>query len=258
MLDDSAAASRGEASDESSPTLRMPDKKSNYLLSFSPPDNPSPEEQMLAADVVILDHRANHQLKPPAREWQEVSYLLYNVVSFLHQRDPTEGRVILEEAERVYYHHNQTKNRIRYLLGVVLGIAVAACVGAASRLMARSLDQYIPTQLLVLLFVFAGIGSVASVLTRISSIDLKNETSNFSVFVSGFSRPLIAIFFALIVYLILDTKILDIKLGNPTDSKGGAIYLVTSFLCGFSERFAQDIISRVPFADKRPKEQEPE
>jgi predicted membrane channel-forming protein YqfA (hemolysin III family) len=256
MLDDSAA-SRGEASDESSPTL-LPDKKSNYLLSFSPPDNPSPEEQMLAADVVILDHRANHQLKPPAREWQEVIYLLYNVVSFLHQRDPTEGRVILEEAERVYYHHNQTKNRIRYLLGVISGIAVAACVGATSRLLARSLDQYIPTQLLMLLFVFAGIGSVTSVLTRISSIDLKNETSNFSVFLSGFSRPLIAIFFALIVYLILDTKILDMKLGNPTDSRGGAIYLVTSFLCGFSERFAQDIISRVPFASKKPTEQEPE
>src|SRR5260370_35784652 len=110
MLDDSGAASRGEANDESSPTLHMPDKKSNYLLSFSPPDNPSPEEQMLAAAVVILDHRANHQLKPPAREWQEVMYLLYNVVSFLHPRYPTDGPNILEETERGAYTHNQAKN----------------------------------------------------------------------------------------------------------------------------------------------------
>src|SRR5260370_31537431 len=103
MLDDSGAASRGEANDESSPTLHMPDKKSNYLLSFSPPDNPSPVEQMLAADVVILDHRANHQLKPPAREWQEVMELLYNAVSFLPHLFPTDARIILEEQERELY-----------------------------------------------------------------------------------------------------------------------------------------------------------
>jgi hypothetical protein len=242
--------SEREGENNSGLVLMAPDKSTEYFLTFSPPDNPTPEEQRLVADIVIVDHRAHHQLHPKTREWEEVIRLLYNAVVFLHQHDTTEGRVILQEAERVYYHHNQTKNRIRYLLGAVAGIAVAAGVGAASLLLAKSLEQFVTTQLLVLLFVFAGIGSLTSVLTRISSIDLKRETSNFSVFVSGFSRPLIAIFFALIVYLILDTKIIDINLGNPTDTKAGAIYLVTSFLCGFSERFAQDIISRVPFARK--------
>ena len=38
----------------------------------------------------------------------------------------------------------------------------------------------------------------------------------------------------------------DIKFGNPSETWANGIYLVTSFLCGFSERFAKDIISRVP------------
>jgi hypothetical protein len=107
---------------------------------------------------------------------------------------------------------------------------------------------------LVLIFVFAGLGSVASVLTRISSIDLREETSSFSVFVSGFSRPLIAMVLALVVYLILDAKLVDIRFGNPSEPKANAIYLLTSFLCGFSERFANDIISRVPFGHRAKEE----
>jgi hypothetical protein len=250
-------ASGDDELDESSASVTQQDKSTRYYLNFSIPDNPTPEEQKLVADVVILDHQANHQLRPKTREWQEVTDLLYNVVVFLHQRDATEGRVILEEAKRVYYHHNQTRNRIRYLLGAVSGIAVVTLIGAASLLLAKPLGQFISTQLLILLFVFAGIGSVTSVLTRISSIDLKRETSNFSVFISGFSRPLIAIFLALVVYFILDTGILDIKFGSPIDSKTNAIYLVTSFLCGFSERFAQDIVSRVPFVGREPSERKP-
>jgi hypothetical protein len=249
--DEQQVSSEVEASEQSSNTLIMPDESTNYILAFSSPRNPTPEEQKLVADIVILDHRSLHQLRPLTRERGEVVGLLYNAVVHLQRHDAAEGRVILEEAARVYYQHNQTKNRIRYLLGAVTGIVAAAGLGASSLLLARSLEQFITTQLLILLFVFAGMGSITSVLTRISSIDLKDETSSFSVFVSGFSRPLVAIFFALIVYLILDAKILDVKFGNPSEGKVGAIYLVTSFLCGFSERFAQDILARVPFASER-------
>lgn len=241
-------SAEGEANEQSNDILIMPNETTKYTLAFSSPTNPTPEEQKLVRDIVILDHRSLHQLGPLTRERDEVVGLLYNVVILLHQHDTAEGRGILEEAARVYYQHNQTKNRIRYLLGAVTGIVAAAGLGAGSLLLARSLEQFITTQLLMLLFVFAGIGSLTSVLTRISSIDLKEETGSFSVFVSGFSRPMVAIFFALIVYLILDSKILDVKIGSPSEGKVGAIYLVTSFLCGFSERFAQDIISRVPFA----------
>jgi hypothetical protein len=222
-------------------------EKTQFFLTFSWPEKPTPEERKLATDIVILDHRAHHRLKPKTEEWDEVLKLLINAVVFLQARDAAQGRAILEEAQLVYYHDNQTKNRIRYLAGAVAGILAAAAVALGSLLLSKSFEQYVGRQLLLLIFVFAGLGSIASVLTRVSTIDLRQETSSFSVVLSGFSRPLIAIFVAVVVYFILDTRMIDVKLGSPTESKADAVYLVTSFLCGFSERFAKDIISRVPF-----------
>jgi len=55
------------------------------------------------------------QLRPKTREWEGVVKLFCNAVVFLQSYNPSEGRVILEEAEGVYYHHNQTRNRIQDL-----------------------------------------------------------------------------------------------------------------------------------------------
>jgi hypothetical protein len=229
--------------------LHPPDKDNDFFITFAIPPNQSKEEQDLTAEIVIFDHRAHHQLRPQTREWDEVVKLLMNAVVCLQDRDTRQARSILAEAEQVYYHHNQTRNRIRYLTGALTGIVVAGALGAGFLLLSKSLEQFIARELLILVFVFAGIGSVTSVLTRISSIDLKEETSNFSVIVSGFSRPLVAMFLAVVVYLIMNGHIVDIKLGSATDPRAG--YLVVSFLCGFSERFAEDIISRVPFAPQK-------
>ncbi len=69
-------------------------------------------------------------------------------------------------------------------------------------------------------------------------------------------------FLALIVFFVLDSEIVDIELGGLPgkimkdadgkvvgfDNKTNGFYVVTSFLSGFSERFARDILSRVPIA----------
>jgi hypothetical protein len=217
------------------------------ILNFSTPENLTVEEETLRTDIVILDHRSNHQLGAKSREREQVRRLLYNAIVLLQYHDATQGRAVLEEAKKVYYHHNQTKNRIRYLVGAMAGVITAGILGFGLLHLPKYSGPFITPPLLVLILVFAGMGSVTSILTRISSIDLAEETSNFSVFISGFARAPIAIFFAVIVYLILDMKIIDIKFGTPSDANQGGIYAVTSFLSGFSERFAQDIISRVPF-----------
>ena len=66
------------------------------------------------------------------------------------------------------------------------------------------------------------------------------------IILSGATKPIVAAIFAIVVYLVLDLNVLDIQFGG-VKSNGNGIYLVSSFLCGFSERFATDIISRVPF-----------
>src|SRR5882672_3649719 len=110
------------------------------LISFSIPDNPSPEEKKLAADFVIVDHLKQNQLKQGSREWDQVHKQLLNVVVLLQQRDAVGARAILEEARKVYFLHNQSQNRIRYLVGAVVGTVAAAFLGLALVLLSMKLS----------------------------------------------------------------------------------------------------------------------
>jgi hypothetical protein len=219
----------------------------NNFLSFHVPPEPSAEQQVLIADIVNLDHLAHDRLKPETPQWNEVLGILLNAaITGVTANDPAQGRLIYERAEEAFYHHIQTRNRVKYLLGMMIGVVVAGALGGTLSLLSRFLEEsFITPELLVLLFVFAGMGSIASVLTRLSSIDLRKETSDRMVMVSGAARLVVAIFFAMVVYLILDLRIVEFQFGDPSGARRDELYLVASFLCGFSERFAQDIISRV-------------
>jgi hypothetical protein len=88
-------------------------------------------------------------------------------------------------------------------------------------------------------------GAVTSVLLRLSQIDLHDQTSPTLVFVSGATRPVTAAFFATVLALLISSRVLDLHLG-PSPSQGSdQLLLPISFLCGFSERFASDILSRL-------------
>ena len=99
-------------------------------------------------------------------------------------------------------------------------------------------------QMIIGLFAFAGIGSTASVLTRLSTMDLGNETSKGMLLLSGASKPLIAIAFACIVYIIMKHQLVAISVGGSGKEAAEAAIWVAAFLCGFSERFASDIIAK--------------
>ena len=62
---------------------------------------------------------------------------------------------------------------------------------------------------------------------------------------------IVGVVYVVAVYLILQSKIVDIKFGESAAAGSDAIYLVASFLCGFSERFAKDIFARLPFGDAK-------
>jgi hypothetical protein len=196
---------------------------------------------------VGLDHRAHEQLGPGTPEWKEVMGVLVNAanVGILSGEVP-EGRLLFQQAEQTFLRYFEAKNRIRYLLGVGLGIGICTLFSGLLYLVARSLAQpFIKPGLLPLICLFAGLGSLTSVLTRLDQIDLKFATSYELILVSGAARPVVAIFFALVVYLILDLRLVDIKFGSPTEQNQNSVFLISSFLCGFSERFAQDILSKI-------------
>ncbi len=217
------------------------------ILKFYPPPRPTPEQDAFIADVCSLDHRSLHRLSPKSRERQEVKRLLWNAVTACVERDSiSQACLLYKKAEQAYYDYVQIRNRLRYLVGMMIGILFAAALGGALMAISDYLKPYVAPNLLLLILLFAGLGSVASVLSRLSSIDLRQEPSDFMIILSGATKPLVAIIFAIVVFLILDLKVLDIQFGSSSGVKSNGIYLVSSFLCGFSERFATDIISRVP------------
>ena len=130
------------------------------FLTFGASANPTVEQQKLIADIVALDHNAHWRLKPETPEWKEVLSLLSNAANLgVMATYPVEGRAIFEEAQKAYYHHNETKNRIRYLLGTVIGVAAAGVLGIAVFSLSNFLEPFITPKYLLLYFVFAGIAA---------------------------------------------------------------------------------------------------
>jgi hypothetical protein len=136
------------------------------ILKFYPPTDPTPEQDAFIADVASLDHRSLHRLSPKSAERQEVKRLLWNAVTAAFERGSiSQARLLYQKAEEAYYDHVQIRNRLRYLLGMAMGILAAAMLGGTLMLIAGYLEPYVAPSLLLLILLFAGLGSVASVLS---------------------------------------------------------------------------------------------
>jgi hypothetical protein len=227
------------------------EEQENDLVRFAAPNDGTPEQQALVADIVALDHRSLRRLGVRSPIRQEIKRLLWNAsnVGFIGTESGTnEGRLLYQKAELAYFDFIQVRNRLRFLLGMGIGTVVTAILGSLLAPRASFLEPYVASHLLGLLMLFAGLGSITSVLGRLTSIDLRQETSDAMLVISGAAKPLVAIVLAIVVFLILDLKIVEIHVGNAEGERANGLFLITSFLCGFSERFASDIIARVPFA----------
>jgi hypothetical protein len=234
-----------ETSVESMPATMLASLNPNGYVMFQQPDA-SPRSNDLAAQIVELDHAAHERLGVESPQWKEVVAHLVNAANSLAYREFEMAQFHIGLARRSY--NLEAENRIRYLVGVVVGIAAIALLMTPFFIWPGILEPFVSPGLLGLIVVFAGMGAVTSVLTRLKSVDVTHETSSFLVYLSGVGRPLVSVFTAVIVYLILKENIVQIRFGTPPAGTQDGLYLVTSFLSGFSERFAHDLISRVPFA----------
>ncbi len=208
------------------------------------PDEPLPVEVIITKDIVRVDHRSLRMLgATPDRG--EVYRLLLNVIGFLQIRESDAARALLDHAEAVYHQHIQAKNRLRYLGGMLAGIMALLGFGFLLSSLLNSPGAVIPLSLVPLILLFAGMGSITSVLTRLSSIDLRDQASVWMIYISGMARPVTGLFFALVIYLVLALRIVDFHLGAGTEPTPPALFLIAAFMSGFSERFAQDILTKL-------------
>jgi hypothetical protein len=213
-----------------------------------------PDETGFSAEQILLISyiRALEQRVKQRRLWSAdtVKELLQGAAdATVHADVLDKAREALRRAQKVFEDDIQTKNRMFYLLGALVGTMGLGFLtwGVLEYYEAAGMTGLATKSTVIYLVVFAGMGSAASVLTRLSTIDLKDELRKKMVFFSAMTRPLLAIAFASVVYEILSNNIISFK-GFEGDSSRSGLIWVAAFLCGFSERFAIDILDRVPFS----------
>jgi hypothetical protein len=97
--------------------------------------------------------------------------------------------------------------------------------------------------ILVLVASAGGLGSIISILTRIKEYDSQKYTDSFLPLVIGIFKPIIGASFGVLIFALVSSQILPIA----TQEKPGTkhyFFLSVAFIIGFSERFANDIVSR--------------
>ena len=213
-------------------------------LHLEPPSSLTPDQVVFLAEIQSLAKRVEKN-RFPVR--QEVLRLLENAANAgVVLGDLKKGEALLARAAAVHERALIGKNRLNYVVGTLGGIlALAIVVLSSAALSHYGVTSMGPPQFVVALFAFAALGSVTSVLMRLSMLDLREDTSRALLMLSGASKPLVAIAFATIVYITLKYKLVAVTLGTPEALSGEAdeaAYWIAAFVCGFAERLGSDIV----------------
>lgn len=94
------------------------------------------------------------------------------------------------------------------------------------------------------------LGGIISILARMKDIALVNQWKDPKsyptvLFFTGFFKPLLGMAFAVFVYAVLNTGLLEINSSIIGDNNGFWFYFALAFLSGFSERFAPDVAEKI-------------
>lgn len=108
--------------------------------------------------------------------------------------------------------------------------------------------------ILVLAVMLAGIlGSCVSIMVRINDFQGLARSNVWVLFFNGFFKPIIGLSFALFLFAVITSGIIPIAIQTGVNDETTGTFnnsealfiLAVSFICGFSERFAKDIASKV-------------
>jgi len=215
-------------------------------ITIPPVDHPTAEQLLILGDIRSLEARVVQRELWSAASVRELLQAAANAATI--GNDPAKAGEAFAKAEVVFQNDVQTKNRMFYLLGIAvgliaIGVLAGSVLGVAHWLTLTDLAR---PEMVIDLFAFAGLGSLTSVLARLSTIDLKDELRRKWVLISAAVRPIMAVAFAAIAYLVLTYELVKFS-GFDTPDQKKALIWIAAFLCGYSERFAQDLLDRLPF-----------
>lgn len=90
--------------------------------------------------------------------------------------------------------------------------------------------------------VAGAVGSVVSILVRIRDFDNQQAEHRSILFFTGFFKPVVGVASALFVVSLFEAGIITLQLAGPTQEQ--FFYVALAFVAGFSERLAEDLVSK--------------
>lgn len=129
---------------------------------------------------------------------------------------------------------------------VVLGMAILfyIVIPISFSLFRREMPSSIlgiSTNLLLVVIIFGFIGSIVSIMSRIQDFSKDIDTDSTTLILIGLFKPIVGTSFALFIFGILKSGLIPININVETEVY---FFIALSFIAGFSERFAKDIISK--------------
>jgi hypothetical protein len=194
----------------------------------------------LAKDAQIVAGRIALALPGIAEERATHLLDILDVAVSALLRDPPNinlAKRILDGVERQLL----LRRKIRYLImGLGLGLLLTLALTVAAFLTPSSAG-FDPDELgLVSLAGF--VGAAVSLAIKIKDYSRLTDVDTRVLLYTGFFKPLIGMAFALFIYMVLSSGI--IEMGVAAD-KARFFFVAVAFVAGFSERFAKDVISKV-------------
>jgi len=227
-------------------SLRGDDPADHDLLPL--PSHLAGDQCRIVAEIAILDDRSLRAFGATSSARHQVKELLRN--SLRSDLECNETR-FLNRAAQAFRDRILSRNRTRYVFGVLLGLVPVAVLAWLASTFNKDAIHNLGMETALCCswtILFAGMGTLCSVFTRLSTIDMCDETNALFVYLSGVFRPLTATMFAITIIQILRLNALSVSAAPPGPGAPDALhihlYFLVAFLSGFSERFASDLIGR--------------
>jgi hypothetical protein len=148
----------------------------------------------------------------------------------------------LEQARRYYDRSAQRQAQVEYFLGMVAGLALLLAGLITLGVIAGAPLLHEP---LLAAPLAGGAGAVVSVMTRMSrdQLTLNYESGVVTMRLLGVIRPLLGALFGGALYLLLAGGLVTVAQAPTEETKLIYFYTGIAFLAGFSERWAQDVVT---------------
>ena len=153
----------------------------------------------------------------------------------------------LDLAERYVERSMQRQAQLEYFVGMLWSwIAIVALFGALAGVFGVLGQLSLMAKPLVLASIVGGLGAVVSVMQRMTSgsLRLAAEDGRRTIRILGAIRPVLGAIFGVFFVVLLLGKLIPID-GKPAADGTLPYFAGLAFVAGFSERFAQDMLSGV-------------